>query len=121
MKAGLAFSNTKTALAHALSYQITSHYGISHGIASSFSLPAILKAVIAIDPTFTSILTPALGKQAHKNLLSFYQQIGLETKISAYGIRPDEHEDIKATVRQNERSSNFKYDSEGCLAEVFQL
>ena len=31
--AGLAFSNTKTAIAHNLSYPVTLNYGIQHGIA----------------------------------------------------------------------------------------
>jgi len=36
--AGLAFSNTKTAAAHSISYPLTIHYGIPHGVASSLSL-----------------------------------------------------------------------------------
>jgi len=36
--AGLAFSNTTTAAAHSMSYPLTIHYGIPHGIASSISL-----------------------------------------------------------------------------------
>ncbi len=41
-KAGLAFSNTKTAAAHSISYPLTINYGIPHGIASSLSLEPIL-------------------------------------------------------------------------------
>jgi alcohol dehydrogenase class IV len=40
--AGLAFSNTKTAAAHSISYPLTSHYGIPHGIASSLPLIPLL-------------------------------------------------------------------------------
>ncbi len=36
--AGLAFSNTKTAAAHAISYPLTSHFNIPHGIACSMTL-----------------------------------------------------------------------------------
>tara|TARA_Y100000591_G_scaffold331984_1_gene367697 strand:+ start:5235 stop:6329 length:1095 start_codon:yes stop_codon:yes gene_type:complete len=42
-KAGLAFSNTKTAAAHAISYPLTQYYGIPHGIAASMSLIPLLK------------------------------------------------------------------------------
>ena len=42
---GLAFSNTKTAIAHNLSYPITLQYGVTHGIACSFTLPTILRSV----------------------------------------------------------------------------
>ena len=37
-KAGLAFSNTKTAAAHSISYPLTAYFNIPHGIASSFAL-----------------------------------------------------------------------------------
>ena len=42
-KAGLAFSNTKTAAAHSISYPLTIHYEIPHGVASSISLIPLLK------------------------------------------------------------------------------
>jgi len=41
-QAGLAFSNTKTAAAHSISYPLTIYYGIPHGIASSISLISLL-------------------------------------------------------------------------------
>ena len=40
--AGLAISQTRTALAHSISYPITSHFGIPHGLACSFTLPKLL-------------------------------------------------------------------------------
>src|SRR5690606_12903274 len=43
--AGFAFSNTKTAIAHSLSYPITLRHGVPHGIACSFSLPMIIRSV----------------------------------------------------------------------------
>jgi alcohol dehydrogenase class IV len=42
-KAGLAFSNTKTAAAHAISYPLTIIYGVPHGIAAYFSLHSLLE------------------------------------------------------------------------------
>jgi len=43
MTAGLAFSNTKTAAAHSISYPITIHFGVPHGIASSITLVPLLE------------------------------------------------------------------------------
>ena len=40
--AGLAFSNTKTAIAHSISYPLTMEYNIPHGIASSMTLIQLL-------------------------------------------------------------------------------
>ena len=41
--AGLAISNARTALAHSMSYPITMHYGVPHGLACGFTIPAILR------------------------------------------------------------------------------
>lgn len=54
--AGLAFSNTKTSLAHSLSYHLTLHHGVPHGIACSFSLPMVMRAVAGCDPACDAAL-----------------------------------------------------------------
>ena len=41
--AGLAFSNTTTAAAHSMSYPLTIHYDMPHGVASSISLIQLLE------------------------------------------------------------------------------
>ncbi len=41
--AGLAFSNTKTAAAHSISYPLTALYGIPHGIACSMTINSLMK------------------------------------------------------------------------------
>jgi alcohol dehydrogenase class IV len=50
LQAGLAFSNTKTALAHSLSYEMTLRHGLPHGIACSFTLPLVLERALGRDP-----------------------------------------------------------------------
>jgi phosphonate metabolism-associated iron-containing alcohol dehydrogenase len=50
LMAGLAFSNTKTALAHSLSYDITLQHGVPHGLACSFSLPLVLEMALWTTP-----------------------------------------------------------------------
>lgn len=41
--AGMAISQTRTAIAHSISYPLTSHFNIPHGLACSFTLPILLK------------------------------------------------------------------------------
>lgn len=41
--AGLAISHTRTALCHSISYPITAHFGVSHGLACAFTMPAVLR------------------------------------------------------------------------------
>lgn len=41
--AGLAISQTRTAIAHSISYPLTIHFDVPHGLACSFTLPALLQ------------------------------------------------------------------------------
>lgn len=43
MLAGMAFSNTKTTACHSLSYPLTMHYHIPHGVAVSMLLTAVMR------------------------------------------------------------------------------
>lgn len=45
--AGIAISQTKTAIAHSISYPLTIHYGVPHGLACSFTLVAIINVAMA--------------------------------------------------------------------------
>lgn len=48
--AGLAISQTRTALAHSMSYPLTAHYGLPHGVACAFTLPAIVEFIAEERP-----------------------------------------------------------------------
>lgn len=41
--AGLAISHTRTALCHSISYPLTAHFGVPHGLACAFTMPAVLR------------------------------------------------------------------------------
>jgi alcohol dehydrogenase len=43
--AGLAISQSRTALAHSMSYPLTAHFGVPHGLACSYTLAALLQWV----------------------------------------------------------------------------
>ncbi|MWV62614.1 iron-containing alcohol dehydrogenase [Helicobacter saguini] len=47
--AALAFSNTKTALAHAISYPLSMKFDMPHGLACSFTLPLLLECLLSQD------------------------------------------------------------------------
>ena len=43
LEAGLAFSNTKTTAVHSVSYPITAHFNVPHGLACALTLPSFLE------------------------------------------------------------------------------
>lgn len=58
---GMAISQTRTALAHAMSYPITARFGLPHGLACSFTLPALLAYNASADDGRLQSLACALG------------------------------------------------------------
>lgn len=99
--AGLAFSNTQTAIAHAISYPITMKKNIPHGIACSFSLPFLLDNLPHSQAK--EILSPHI--QAIKNL---FLQLDIKTRFEDYGINVQEIEEIFGSL--NARSKNSLFD-----------
>lgn len=90
LQAGLAFSNTRTALAHSLSYDITLRHGVTHGIACSFSLPRIMAMAFGhaadVDALLLHIFNAATPEQAIRSLTGFLERLGVSTDPADYGI-----------------------------------
>lgn len=59
--AGLAISQTRTALAHSISYPLTTKYNLPHGIACSFTLPTLMRFNVAADDGRLRDLARAVG------------------------------------------------------------
>tara|TARA_Y100001954_G_C15760145_1_gene578635 strand:- start:148 stop:1278 length:1131 start_codon:yes stop_codon:yes gene_type:complete len=54
--AGLAISQTRTALCHSISYPLTAHFGVPHGLACAFTMPAVLRHNLkSKDPRFDDL------------------------------------------------------------------
>ncbi len=108
--AGLAFSNTKTALAHSVSYPITLKYSIPHGLACSFSLPMVLASVIGENAECDRNLRRIFGddlESATVELENFLHNLGISTKASSYGVQSDEWQELLTTALAGERGRNF--------------
>jgi alcohol dehydrogenase len=110
LQAGLAFSNTKTALAHSLSYPITLHHKVPHGIACSFSLPMVMRAVIgcnaACDAALARIFGPDLSRGADR-LEGFLTELGVSTKAADHGVRDADWAALIEDALAGERGRNF--------------
>jgi phosphonate metabolism-associated iron-containing alcohol dehydrogenase len=108
--AGLAFSNTKTAVAHSLSYPITLRYGVQHGIACSFSLPMILRSVRGSgglgEQSLKQIFGPDLARGAD-DLEDILADLGISCNPAAYKIERNEWRDLIEDSLQGERGRNF--------------
>ena len=109
--AGLAFSNTKTALAHSLSYDITLQHGVAHGIACSFSLPLVLDMALGADDetdaALLSIFDAATAQVAVQRLRDFLQGLGVVTDPTHYGVAENDWSAMVQAAAQGPRGRNF--------------
>lgn len=111
LMAGLAFSNTRTALAHSLSYDITLRHGVAHGIACSFSLPLVLEMALGADDqadaALLSIFDAATGELAVQRLRNFLEGLGVATDPAHYGVPGDEWQQLLQSAASGPRGRNF--------------
>ncbi|QJR10193.1 NAD-dependent methanol dehydrogenase [Usitatibacter rugosus] len=110
LKAGMAFSNTKTALAHSISYEMTLRFGLPHGIACSFTLPMVLERAAGTDPGRDAVLAAIFDGDlatAPRRLAAFLEEVGVKTDFSAYGVTEDDSRRMIANALDGVRGKNF--------------
>jgi len=109
MRAGLAFSNTQTALAHNISYPISLERGVAHGVACSFCLPEVMQAALGADPDCDAALAIIFGDlaQAPVALRSFLNAFGVLPRPLDYGLSETRWTRIVADAFDGPRGRNF--------------
>jgi len=110
LKAGLAFSNTKTALAHSISYDMTLYHGLPHGIACSFTLPMVLGRAIGADPQRDAVLAQVFDcslRDAPAALEAFLGSVGVSTDFATYGVAKAEADQMIHKALDGVRGKNF--------------
>ncbi|NQV82727.1 MAG: phosphonoacetaldehyde reductase [Rhodospirillales bacterium] len=115
---GMAFSNTKTALAHSVSYPITLKHGVPHGIACSFSLAMVMRWVAGNDTDCDSSLKRIFGQDLTAGadmLQAFLEGLGSGTRPEDHGVKPDEWKDLVEGALAGERGRNFLGDRDSVL------
>jgi phosphonate metabolism-associated iron-containing alcohol dehydrogenase len=110
LQAGLAFSNTKTALAHSLSYEMTLRHGLPHGIACSFTLPLVLERArgrdAGRDATLAQVFDCPLA-EAGDRLRTFLESLGVSPRFETYGVDAGESTRMIADALEGPRGKNF--------------
>ena len=109
MLAGLAISQTKTAIAHAMSYPLTLKFSMPHGLACSFSLPGLIECYRAksLDPIEARIISDVANLLARIHL----PDIAAKFITQAEGLAEVEH------MFTSERADNCSFDVDRSLVE----
>jgi phosphonate metabolism-associated iron-containing alcohol dehydrogenase len=109
-KAGMAFSNTKTALAHSISYEMTLRFGLPHGIACSFTLPMVLERALGRRADRDAVLAQVFDgdlRGGPQRLRGFLESVGVATEFSAYGVEEADSRRMVAHALEGVRGKNF--------------
>jgi len=110
LEAGLAFSNTRTALAHSISYEMTLRHGLPHGIACSFTLPLVLERAIGRRADRDAVLAQVFDvplARAPAHLDAWLTSLGVSTRFESYGVAADESRAMMASALEGTRGRNF--------------
>ncbi len=118
--AGLAMSNTRTALAHSISYPMTSRFGVPHGIACSLTLPEILRALAETHPDRAALITGALGVASATEgvdaLYQLFRDVGMAAILTAHVSSSTALEAIEGELITPGRADNSLLPADGPAA-----
>jgi len=112
LNAGMSFSNTKTSVAHALSYYLTLKKNIPHGRACSFSLPHILKVYLQDHSG------GVLNEKHLVRIEELYATLNISTDALDYGISKNEFEEFFDAGTKSDRMKNSLVSLSGLRKEL---
>lgn len=122
---GLAISTTRTALAHSISYPITARYGVPHGLACSFVLPALLEFNASADDGRLKEIAQQLGSysvhELVKRLEHFLASLGTDARLRQYIHRIDDLIDLAPRMLTPGRADNNLHSADvGDVIEILK-
>ena len=80
---GLAISHTRTALCHSISYPLTAHFDVPHGLACAFTMPEVCRLNLeADDGRFTELASALTGNRHPQALYQLFVDLNNELNVS---------------------------------------
>lgn len=109
--AGYVISHTQTAIAHSMSYPMTMTLGIPHGLACSFTLPAILEFNSVLNPDHFQQFACMLGYPTTEALtdivIKLLNNLNVKSRVLSYAPEgANSFKDIYCQMIHPERAKN---------------
>lgn len=108
--AGCAITQTRTALVHSMSYPLTAHLGVPHGLACGAFLSGVLAYNAAADDGRIAAAAQALGHADAAGLAAVLEdllaRIGLPQELAAHGVTRAAAESLAGEMITPARAGN---------------
>jgi len=109
--AGMALSRTRSAIAHALSYQLTGEYQVDHGLAVGLIALAVFKLPENEAPPKRAHVVRACQRQNASQVVdmleAIFNSIGMTTSLAQLGVPKSALDDIVETAIVSNRLGNM--------------
>lgn len=120
---GVAIGISRTTMVHAVSYPLTVHFGIPHGLACALTLPSFIRYNAQDSESRIEELSKKLGASTPENLiqkiLDLISTLKLPKRLSAFGINESDIDlIIKEGFRPDRAGNNPKDVSANDLKEI---
>ena len=112
--AGLAFNNTKTGACHSISYPMTFHYGVPHGLAVSITIKEVIQYNNRAVPEKVDQITEEFGSISLNDFVDEFpalmKSVGLPTTLRELNLKESDIEFLVERSVNPERMKNNPYE-----------
>ena len=84
LMAGMAISQTRTALCHSISYPLTMKYKVPHGLACAFSMLEVLKLNESKIKTTLDEISATIKADVYNELCAIFEKLDLASRFRSY-------------------------------------
>ena len=111
--AGICISQTRTSICHSISYPLTAHFNIPHGLACAFTMVAIINYINKKNKNFFIRLINVLGlvstKELEKKIIKLFYELKVKDKNKYYIKNKKKLFYLIDSMQTPGRSDNFIY------------
>lgn len=129
---GMALANSGLGLAHALSHPLGARFGVPHGLGCGLFLPLVMEFNMPSCVSRLARVAEALGcdvegideaaraAMAVEEVARLVKDVGLEARLSDFGVKGDDLPEIAASSKGSSRSGNPRDASDGELTDILR-